>query len=561
MRPAVRRRARHIVTWMAGAVMAAACSGMAAPMAVATKTITPATNAITTETIPGYSRGCVAVHAVPTAAEVAMQTGELERAAVLYREALAETPDDAALTVGLARVLLLQQKVNDADALVSEALQSHPENAQLLTAKAEVQYRQGRPWLAEATAKAAMKADPCVARLHYLQSRIETLNSNYATAMQELEAAHTLDPADAVIHDAWIAAMPIVTRIQILNSEAQASKDEAEQARLEQKIDALRRLSTVMHKPCRLQGEVETTELPLVEMEILAEPEPTYVHGLNININGHAVRLMIDTGADGLVVKRSLAERAGLEVVALERGAGGIGDEEEKDVYRAYAERIQIGGLTFQDCAVHVVDNSRMPEVDGLIGLDVMSQFLVSLDYPAHMLRLQPLPPRPGETATMPALGTERNPAEEDAATQLHDAYVAPEMSDYTHVYRYGQMLMMPVLMNQKKTKLFVLDTGAMQTTVSSAAAGDVTPVMKNSKVRVYGINGQVREVNYAIQLYLQFGGLSQLLIKIPAIDTSSIDRGLGMEIAGFLGSPAMLKSTLRIDYRDGLVKFDRKAK
>jgi hypothetical protein len=47
-----------------------------------------------------------------------------------------------------------------------------------------------------------------------------------------------------------------------------------------------------------------------------------------------------------------------------------------------------------------------MEDIDGLIGMDVFSQFLVTLDYPMHKLLLGPLPPRPGEAAAAPALKT-----------------------------------------------------------------------------------------------------------------------------------------------------------
>ena len=46
-------------------------------------------------------------------------------------------------------------------------------------------------------------------------------------------------------------------------------------------------------------------------------------------------------------------------------------------------------------------------DVDGLIGMDVFSHFLVTLDYPMRKLLLGPLPPRPGEAAVAaPSLKT-----------------------------------------------------------------------------------------------------------------------------------------------------------
>jgi hypothetical protein len=45
---------------------------------------------------------------------------------------------------------------------------------------------------------------------------------------------------------------------------------------------------------------------------------------------------------------------------------------------------------------------------DGLIGMDVFSRFVVTLDYPMRKLLLAPLPPRPNDTSGLkPTLETQ----------------------------------------------------------------------------------------------------------------------------------------------------------
>jgi hypothetical protein len=45
----------------------------------------------------------------------------------------------------------------------------------------------------------------------------------------------------------------------------------------------------------------------------------------------------------------------------------------------------------------------------------------------------------------------------------------------------------------------------------------------------------------------------------MTAFDTWELSHKLGTEISGFLGLPVLDLFTLTIDYRDGLVKFERR--
>ena len=137
--------------------------------------------------------------------------------------------------------------------------------------------------------------------------------------------------------------------------------------------------------------------------------------GLELKINGNASRLQIDTGASGLVVSRSVAERSGLKRFS-EVEMSGIGDGGAKKGYTAYADSIQIGSLEFHDCPIEVLGSRSVVGTDGLIGTDVFSNFLVTLDYPMRKLALSPLPPRPNETAPVaPSLATGDSSDDESA--------------------------------------------------------------------------------------------------------------------------------------------------
>ena len=533
----------------------------------------------------------VAAPPVPTPAEQAFLAADYDQAAALFRAGLATEPNDPRLTAGLVQVLLHQQKADEAATIVNAAATAKPGSAVLLAAKGEVQYRQGFPWDAARTFVDAGKADPCLARVHLDYARTARLNSAYATARSEIETAHKLDPYDPDIHGEWIATLSPREWVAELEKylASRNGKDAEEQRHMQQLLDHLKKTLEEPHKPCRLASTTASTEIPFAQL--MYDVRHIRAFGLDVKLNDHRAKLEIDTGAGGLVVSRSVAQHAGLKSFS-EADVGGIGDQGKKTGYVAFADSIQIGNLEFHDCAVTVLDNSRMMDIDGLIGMDVFSKFLVTLNYPDRKLSLSPLPVRPGEAPIAPSLGTSDeddaqktapastvqapgtavSPAGSPSGTQAEsppaapkapaargpfNRYIAPEMKDYTPVYRVGHALILPVALNQSKLKLFILDTGAWATSISPNSAREVTKVHSNDRDHVRGLAGSVDQVYSADNITFAFAKVSQTIRDVPSFDTSKVSKDEGIEISGFLGARTLELTTIHIDYRDGLVKFD----
>ena len=537
-----------------------------------------------------------------SAAEQAFLVADYEKAATLYRAELSSYANDPELTEGLVRVLLRAQKVQEASDTVTAALTANPDSAVLLTAKGEVELRQGVPWDAAKTAAAAFKSDPCVPREHLLISHLSRLSSMYANAQSEILLAHRLDPNDPDIRGMWIGTLPLRERVAELERYlATSTGDDAEERHREQLgLEHLKKRLNEPHKACRLISTTASTEIPFIEL--LYDATHIRAFGLEVKMNQHGSRLEIDTGAGGLVVSRSVAQHAGLQSFS-ETEIGGVGSKADSTGYTAYADSIQIGNLEFRDCMVEVVDNKRMLDIDGLIGMDVFSKFLVTLNYPGRKLKLDPLPPRPGDIETAPSLDTSASEDEEDAekvggavagstaskraeanvegaslkgssveasagdtasaaSRSIHNKgpfnrYIAPEMKDYTQVFRVGHGLMMPVSLNRSKLKLFILDTGAWSTSISPMAAREVTKVHSNDSLHVRGLNGEVKQAYSADEVNFSFAKITQTIRQVPSFDTAKISKNFGLEISGFLGARTLELTTIHIDYRDGLVKFD----
>lgn len=542
-------------------------------------------------------------HPAPSEADKALLAADYVKATDLYRAGLANHPGDAELTIGLVHALLRQQKVQEAADAVKASLAVAPNSAALITLRGEVELRQGMPWLAGQTALESDKLDLCNPRNHLLLADLERLSSEYATSRKQLGFAHILDPEDPEIRGEWIHTLSLKQRITEAEAYLSAPRgdDEEDLRHWRMYLESLKKMEAEPHKACHLVSPTATSEIPF---DVLMR-DATHIRAfrLDVKLNGRTSRLEIDTGAGGLLVSRSIAEHAGLKAFSKTEMVG-VGDKGYTPGYTAYADSIRIGNLEFQDCSVEVLDSrDAVGDVDGLIGMDVFSRFLVTLDYPMRKLLLSPLPPRPGEAAVeSPSLKTSNTDQDESGASEgpakdaaqdkavaqgtdsglkatvagtstsdpaqnatvqktpshgPYDRYIAPEMKDYTLVYRVGHNLILPAALNGKEIKLFILDTGSFATTISPEAAREVTKVYSDDQHHVKGISGNVEKVYSADEVTFNFAHLSQKVHGVVAFDTSKISKHVGMEISGFLGANTLNLLTIHIDYRDGLVKFD----
>jgi predicted aspartyl protease len=507
-------------------------------------------------------------------AEQAFLHGEFDHATHLYQERLQQNSNDSEATLGLIHVLLKQQRANEAEDLIQKAVVEHPKSVPLLVAQAEVQYRQGKPWEAEATLNAATKLDPCNPQSHLLRAKLLRLSSYYKSSVAEIRTAHQLEPDDPSIRLRWLETLPSAERISELESylTSPTGNDPEEIRRIRFYLDYLKKEREQPHQPCRLASDTSSTSIPFALM--LRDATHIRAFGLNVKLNDHAARLQIDTGASGLLISRSVATRAGLQQFS-KNEVGGVGDKGQQASYTTFVESIKIGSLEFRDCDVQVLEQRNVVDSDGLIGMDVFSHFLVTLDYPIRKLLLEPLPPRPDDLAVAkPTLETSSASQQDElsspekpaspnqegspklAAPGPRDRYIAPEMKEWTPVYRVGNHLMVPASLNNSSIKLFILDTGAFTTAISPAVARQVTKVHTNDHITVKGISGKVNEVYSADEITFRFANLAQKVRDVVAFDTPSLSQNMGIEVSGFIGITALGQTTMKIDYRDGLVSF-----
>jgi hypothetical protein len=208
----------------------------------------------------------------------------------------------------------------------------------------------------------------------------------------------------------------------------------------------------------------------------------------------------LDSSSSGLLINRKVAEKAGWRATAPHEVMG-LADERPQKGFPAYADRNRARNLEFHDCLIEVSDRKYVAGSDGLIGTDIFSDFVVSIDFPLHSLELSRRPSRPGEPSPGASLRTgttlpqnpsadahpeaaeskDSNPSEQKSASSAvkqavtgpKGRSIAPEMRNWFAVFRVGHDRIVRGLIDKNYSKLFLIDAGSEATILPEDAASE----------------------------------------------------------------------------------------
>lgn len=509
--------------------------------------------AVIASALPAYSITCSVRRSPLSPGDIAMAHNDYARAESLYAEESKSGPEADRLHAALIRAQLRQSKIAEAEKDAVAWSDAQPKNSWALTALGEVQWREGKVEDAVHGVYSTRSADPCNPQIHADLATIYRMGGLYGSANREIGIARQLDPIDDDIESDWILLQPRAVQLSELTrylDQASFLSDDERKSLIKRK----ERLSQPAASGCHLVTPVASASIPFRALQ--DGPASATFWGLPVSFNGKVRSLEIDTGATGLVLTKSAARALHLEPEAQFK-AGGIGDDGDVDSFVAKVASIKIGPLEFQDCDVQVLGKNPegLSAEDGLIGGDVFSHFLFTLDFPGRTLKLDPLPPRPNDVASTDAPSLDTGVSASSDAPR--DAYRDPSMKDWDRVWRSGHDLIMDVRLSKTGPwKLFIIDTGSQMDLISPDAAREVGKVSNGSAVSIRGISGEVKKTWTTGPMTLYFSNFGAPSNGLLSIDTSRMGKSTGVEISGFIGSPTLHQLTMSIDYRDNLVHF-----
>jgi hypothetical protein len=149
-----------------------------------------------------------------------------------------------------------------------------------------------------------------------------------------------------------------------------------------------------------------------------------------------------------------------------------------------------------------------------------------------------------------------KNPSAGPEDDKWQDRYIAPEMQGFTKFYRFYHDMVVPVVVNDKATGNFILDTGAELNSMSKRLAAQVTKATADDEYRIHGVSGSVQQVLTGQKAILQFAKMRIESHDLPVFSLDNTSANEGTEIAGLIGIKVLVQMKMTIDYRDGLVNL-----
>ena len=232
--------------------------------------------------------------------------------------------------------------------------------------------------------------DKC-ARAWLGQGKVDAVYARRSQAKTAIAKAHDFDSQDGDAFYEWAIRLPYPENVAALERHLAEFHNDPEEERHEREYkDFVKALAG--RKTWILARDVDRTEIKMDALTVGARMV-LRGYGLRVRLNDRAtVTLLVDTGSSGITITRKLAEKIGARKLS-EQALEGVGKSGPAVGYKAWVDKIVIGDLEFHDCFVQATPR-EIAEVDGIIGMDVFSQYLVTLDLPARKLHLEPMPAR-----------------------------------------------------------------------------------------------------------------------------------------------------------------------
>ncbi len=377
----------------------------------------------------------------------------------------------------------------------------------------------------------AAQSQPTKAGAHLALARLHRLAFDRVSALRHFSEALAASPDDAEVLATYAAATPdralemaLLRRLAQVHGPAEVS---------------LRRIALLEQLGGRAVNRLVTpyTEYT-VRMPVAYSRESRAAGWLvSVQLNGsRPLRMMLDTGARGLLVTPSSARPAKLERLG-ETELGGFGEGGARRAELLLAESVRIGEIAFANVIVAATSHDFPAELDGLIGLDLFRQFLITLDGKSSLLRLTPFP--------------EAEPAEAEGERpwSRYETQASGLGNRGRTLLQSRHLLIAPVHVEAGPLAHFVLDSGAAYSMVQQTRE----PVVAMRQISLQGLSGFTAADEILRPMRIEFpGGRRALLREAITTDLSPVSESFGVQIDGFVGFPVLRRLVTTIDLRSG---------
>ncbi len=502
-------------------------------------------------------------------AEGEIRKGSLDLAEKTYRELLALDEKDKAARLGLSFVLLKQSKFQESYDLATAVLAAEPVNARAHSLIGTALLRSGEFRTSVEALFTALKLNERESLAYAGLAEIEYFENRARNAYDGLRKAISLEPNEP---DYYISLARACSRLELYGEAADAyqrylevtpKNDLERRERIRGLIAFYRYLGTTkIHRGAGKEAGV--TKFDLVR----------YRPFVNVMVNGKGpLRFVIDTGASLSVISDAAAAKLGIKPVARGGKARAVGGSGSFPIIYGLLDSMQLGEVRIEAIPVyirtvhHADDTPASERADGYIGLSMLANYLITIDYQKRELTLDRRFPQE-QVAQAEQTGQPGQPA---AATVPAPAPGVPAIAAAitgTEVplrSTSGGLASVETMLPRLERPLnFIIDTGATTTVISKATVA--RHQLEDLKIvgetyRVIGAAG-IEEGAEAVGLSaLTVSGLRKNNSRALILDLGAVNETSGFEQHGILGGDYLSHFLVRIDLRRYSMKLTPQTK
>jgi predicted aspartyl protease/Flp pilus assembly protein TadD len=483
-------------------------------------------------------------------AESELRKANFTEAETIYRNLVEKDQSDKEARLGLSFTLIKQIKLQEAYENAAQVIASDPLNARAFALLGTALLRSGEFRNSVEALYTSVKFNNREALAIAGLSEIEYYEHRTRNAYEGLKRAIMLDPAEP---DYYLAHARACSRLEYYNEAADAyqrfldvtPKTDAERrARIRGLIDFFRYLgSTKIH---RTGGkEISTIKFDLINHRPF----------ITMMVNGKGpLRFVIDTGASLSVISDKSANRLGIKPVARGGSARAVGGSGSFPILYGLLDSIEIGETKIEAIPVYIrtvhsaPDTPESERADGYIGLSVLANYAVTLDYQSREMTLDRThireEPQPENTTDQPGAAKPDAPITGD----LINGFEIPIRSTSG-----GLASAETHLPSIKRPLNFIIDTGATTTVVSKAAVKKYEleeMKIQGETIRVIGAAGIEDGVETMTLSNLTVNGLRRSNARAVILDLEAVNETSGFEQHGILGGDYLAHFRVVLDLR-----------
>ncbi len=256
---------------------------------------------------------------------------------------------------------------------------------------------------------------------------------------------------------------------------------------------------------------------------------------LKIDKKNEVLNFVLDTGSGISVISQETAERLKIKPVTHGGLARAIGGDGKFEIVYGFLKSVNIGEVQVTNVPIYIRKfHSNTEQIDGYIGISLISKFLTTIDYGNSTFTLK----------------------RKDAVENLK--FEGETLSLPLRLTSSGFLSGEVTLEGIEAPLNFIVDTGASISVISDELAGskEMNPFLRNEKMRVIGAAGVTEDVASFLLPRVTFGTHSRESIKAIALDLNLINETSGFEQAGILGGNFLKNYRLTFDFINSKVLF-----